>query len=161
MTYRAPGWRTLLVTAAAAVVASALLAFSRPVVMTVDGERVESDVPPVTTASDRVFVPVRSIADALGAETILAGGPGGIEIVRGNRTLRLRVGDTHATLDGMRFTLKHPPFRVRGRVMVSLTALANAFDVHATYDPRSARIDVLTPGIGRAATPGEPVEATQ
>ena len=37
--------------------------------MLVDGERVDSDVPPVTTASEKAFVPLRSIADALGAET--------------------------------------------------------------------------------------------
>ena len=151
MTYRAPSRRTLLVTGGVALVASALLAFSRPVVMMVDGERVESDVPPVTTASDRVFVPLRSIADALGAETIPDDKSGRIDVVRANQSLRLRVGDVHATLNGMPLTLRHPPFRVRGRVMVGLAALTRAFGVRASYDPRTARVDVFTPGIGRAA----------
>ena len=40
---------------------SVLLAFSRPIVMFVDGERVDTDVAPVTTASEKAFVPfVRS-----------------------------------------------------------------------------------------------------
>ena len=60
------------------------------------------------------------------------------------------VGDVHATLNGMPLTLKHAPFRVRGRVMVALNVVARAFNVRATYDPRTARIDVLTPGIGQA-----------
>ncbi len=142
-----------MVTTIVAVVASVLLAFSRPAVMMVDGQRVESDVPPVTTTSDKVFVPLRSIADALGAQTDLDAQSGRIDVVRGDRSLRVRVGDPHATLNGMPLTLKHPPFRVRGRVMISLKTVAAAFGVRASYDARTQRIDVLTPGIGQATTP--------
>ena len=82
---------------------------------------------------------------------------GDIYVVRGNQSLRLRVGDGRATLNGMPFTFHHAPFQVRGRVMVSLYAAARAFGVHATYDPRTAMIQVMTPGIGElpraAATP--------
>lgn len=161
MTYRAPSWQTLVITAVGALLASALLVFSRPVEMMVDGQPVESDVPPVTTSADKVFVPLRSIADALGAETTLEERSGRIEVVRGNRTLRLRVGDVHATIDGMPFTLKHPPFRVRGRVMIALRVVASAFDVRVHYDPRTARIDVVTPGIGQAVTPASASDQTQ
>lgn len=161
MTYRALGWRTIVITAVVALVASALLAFSRPVEMMVDGQRVESDVPPVTTTSDRVFVPLRSIADALGAETIVDDDNARIDVVRGNQSLRLKVGDVHATLNGMPLTLKHAPFRVRGRVMVSLKVVANAFNVRVHYDPRSARIDVMTAGVGQATTPPGTNDQTQ
>ena len=140
-------------TAVVAIVASVLLAFARPAVMMVDGERVESDVPPVTTTPDKVFVPLRSIADALGAETELDDNGGRIDVVRGNQSLRVRLGDVHATINGMPLTLKHAPFRVRGRVMISLKTVAAAFGVRVSYDPRSQRIDVLTPGIGQATTP--------
>jgi hypothetical protein len=121
--------------------------------MMVDGERVESDVPPVTVTSDKVFVPLRSLADALGAQTDLDDKTGRIDVVRGNQSLRVRVGDAHATLNGMPLTLKHAPFRVRGRVMISLKTVATAFGVRVSYDPRTQRIDVLTPGIGEANTP--------
>jgi hypothetical protein len=148
------------VTAIVAIVASVLLAFSRPAVMMVDGERVPSDVPPVTTTSDKVFVPLRTIADALGAQTNVEEKTGRIDVVRGNESLRLRVGDVHATLNGMPLTLKHAPFRVRGRVMISLKTVAAAFGVRVAYDPRTQRIDVLTPGIGQASTPSS-TEQTQ
>ena len=71
-------------------------------------------------------------------------------MIRGNQSLRLRLGNTHATLNGMPMTLRHAPFRVRGRVMVSLNVVAQAFNVRASYDPRTARIDILSPGIGQA-----------
>jgi hypothetical protein len=60
------------------------------------------------------------------------------------------VGDTHATVNGMPLTFKHAPFRVRGRVLISLDAVARALNVRASYNPRDARIEVVTPGIGQA-----------
>lgn len=154
MTYRAPGIRVLVAVAVSALFASAVLVLARPVELLVDGQRIDSDVPPVTTAADTVFVPLRTLADALGALTMPAG-KDRVEVVRGRQSLRVKVGDAHATIDGVAVTLKHAPFRVRGRVMVELKAVASAFNVRATYDPRSGRVDVLTPGIGQTAASHE------
>lgn len=157
--YGALSLRRVMTIAACALVVSALLAFSRPIVMLVDGERVDSDVSPVTTANEKAFVPLRSIADALGAETEMDEKTGGVDVVLGGQSLRVRVGDTRATLNGMPFTLKHAPFRIRGRVMISLDAVARALHVHAKYDARNARIELLTPGVGQAPNPaGAPPE---
>ena len=146
MNYRAPGSKTLVSVALFALVASAMLALARPVEMTVDGVGVESDVPPVTTANHRVFVPVRSFAQALGGQTSSAG-DGRIDVARGSDSLRLKRGDVHATVNGRPLTLAHAPFVVRGRVMVELDAVASAFNVRARYDSRTAHINVLTAGV--------------
>ncbi|HUA08767.1 MAG TPA: copper amine oxidase N-terminal domain-containing protein [Candidatus Acidoferrales bacterium] len=156
MTYRRPSARMLVLTAALAVTSSTLLAFSRPVDMIVDGQHVDSDVPPVTTAGDQVFVPLRSFADALGAQTSLDGT--NVYVVRQGQTLHVRVGDVRAAIDGVPFTLKTAPFRVRGRVMIGLVAIARVFGVRASYDARLARIAVMTPGLGEA-TPAQPAQA--
>jgi hypothetical protein len=151
--YSALSLRRLALIAVAALVVSALLALSRPIVMLVDGERVDSDVGPITTASERAYVPLRSIADALGAETEVDPKTGSIDVVLGGQSLRVRVGENRATINGMPFTLKHAPFRVRGRVMISLDAVARALHVRAKYDARNARIEVVTPGVGEAPNP--------
>jgi len=151
--YGGSAWRILGLVALAAVIAASLLAFSRPIVMLVDGERVDTDVPPVTTANAKAFVPLRSIADALGAETEVDAKAGTISVILGSQTLTVRVGDPHATVNGMPLSLKHAPFRVRGRVLISLDAVARALNVRARYDPREARIEVITPGIGQAPNP--------
>jgi len=156
MTYRPPTLRSLVLGATVATIASAVLAFSRPVDLVVDGQHVDSDVPPVSTAGNHVYVPIRSLADALGAQTSVDGS--NIYVVRGTQSLRLRVGDAKASVNGMPLTLEHAPFRVRGRVMVGLRAIARAFGVHASYDARTARVDVMTPGIGEAA-PAAPAQA--
>jgi hypothetical protein len=156
MTYRRPSLRMFVLTAAIAMTASTFVAFSRPIDMVVDGESVASDVPPVAAPGNRIYVPVRTLADALGAQTSIEGHT--INVTRNGQTLRLRVGDVHATVNGMPLTLEHAPFRVRGRVMVGLRALARAFSVHASYDARSSRIAVMTPGIGEAS-PTQPAQA--
>ena len=162
MTYRALDWRSLLFVAAVALIASALVAFARPVIMTVDGQRIESDVPPVTIpATNRIFVPLRTMADALGAETALDEKTGRIDVTRGRELLRLQLGDKHAALDGMPMTLKTAPFLVRGRIMIDANALGRAFGVRVTYDPRTSRIDVITPGVGDATTSAASQEQAQ
>lgn len=142
MTYRWPRPQTLVLTAILAALSAALLTFSRPAEMLVDGLRVQTDVPPVTTASDKVYVPLRSLADALGARTILQGNH--IVVVRGRQSLRVEVGNPKATINGAVFTMAHPPFRVRGRVMIGLKPITDAFGVRATFNTHTGRIEVVT-----------------
>jgi len=138
--------KTLLITGVIAVAISAGLTLSRPVEVHVDGQRIVTDVPPVA-ANHEVFVPLRAVAEALGADTRFEPKENSIEIVRGNQTLEFRVGSTKATFNGSPMTLHQAPFRVRGRVMVGLRSIALAFGVKTRYDRRTARIDVDTPGV--------------
>ncbi len=154
MTYRWPRPQTLVLTAAIAAICSGILTLSRPVEMLVDGQRVQSDVPPVTTSAQHVYVPLRSVADALGAQTIVDGDK--IYVVRGSQSLRLQLGSDKARINGMPFTMHHAPFRVRGRVMIGLKPISDAFGVAANYDSRTARIEILSGGVGAAATPAPP-----
>lgn len=154
MTYRWPRPQTLVITAVLAALCSGILTLSRPVEMLVDGQRVDTDVPPVTTSAQRIYVPLRSIADALGAETIVQGDK--VFVVRGTQSLRVQLGSTKATINGMPFTMRHAPFRVRGRVMIGLKPITDAFAVRAHYDVRTARVEILSGGVGDAATPAPP-----
>lgn len=154
MTYQWPRPQTLVLTAVIAAAAGGIVTLSRPVEMMVDGQRVETDVPPVTTSSRRIYVPLRSIADALGAETIVQGDK--VFVVRGTQSLRVVLGSTKGTINGMPFTMHHAPFRVRGRVMIGLKPITDAFGVRANYDMRTARVEILSGGLGDAATSSPP-----
>jgi Copper amine oxidase N-terminal domain len=147
MRYQAPSKAALVSTAVAALLASLAFAYSKPVEMRVDGQPVISDVPPVTTPKDGVFVPLRSVTDALGAETRYEGKSGDVVVTRGDQTLHLKVGSKQAKLNGMPMTLGHEPFRVRGRVMVGLHAVERAFGVRVKFDTLTARVEVSTPGV--------------
>jgi Copper amine oxidase N-terminal domain len=152
MRYQAPSKLGISITVVAALAASAVFAFSQPVEVRVDGQPLISDVPPVTSAKEGVFVPLRPLDDALGAETRYDVRSGDVIVTRGDQVLRLRVASTHAKLNGMPMTLQHAPFRVRGRVMVALRALAQAFGVRVKFDKMTARVEVNTPGVSSTRT---------
>jgi hypothetical protein len=147
MTYRLPAWQTLAFTIAAAAIASAAFAFSRPVELRVDGRTLASDVSPIATAHAGVYVPLRALADALGADTTVEDKGRSVTVVRGDRALRIKVGDTHAKLNGMPMTLREAPFRVRGRVMIGMKSFANALGVRGDYDARDNRVDFTSSGV--------------
>lgn len=147
MRYQAPSKSTLLATGIFALLASLTFTYSKPVEMRVDGQAVISDVPPVTTAKGGVYVPIRSVTDALGAETRYEHKSGDVVVTRGDQTLHLKVGSKQAKLNGMPMTLGHEPFRVRGRVMIGLNAMQRAFGVRVKFDKMTARVDVSTPGV--------------
>jgi hypothetical protein len=148
MRYVRPAWTTLGLTAAVALAASLSLSFAKPVEVRVDGQPVVSDVPPVTTAKGHVYVPLRPVGNALGAETQYERRSGDIVVTRGDQTMHFKIGSKKAKLDGMPMTLKSAPFRVRGRVMLSLKAVQQAFGVRVKYDKLTSRVDVNTPGVG-------------
>lgn len=143
---RPPGGRSIALTAVVAVVAAVLLSLSKPVALHVDGRRMLSDVPPVTTPKG-AYVPLRVVAESLGADTSYDPKSGVIMLVRAHDTMRLRSGDRVATLDGKRVLLRTAPFSVRGRTMVALTTIARAFGTKVSYDRAHANIDVMEPGL--------------
>lgn len=161
MTYAAPSAKSLVLTAVVACIASVGFFVSRPIDVVVDGTRMESDVPPVTVGQSDVYVPLRSIADALGARTIVDRDRNDVIVVHGSDALKLRVGSTHATLDNMPMTLDRAPFQVRGRIMVGLRTVARAFGVRVSYDPVRGRVNVMTPGIGEAPPASSTITFTQ
>jgi hypothetical protein len=140
-----PSRRSVVATAVLATLASLGMALSQPASLTVDGQRVLSDVPPVTQARE-AFVPLRAVAAALGADTNFDPKTGSVELIRGNDVLRMRVGDVHATLRGKHVVLQHAPFEVRGRTMVALGFIARAFGSKVSYDGLRSHIDVISSG---------------
>ncbi len=136
MRYRKPSKTTLAATLVLAIFGSLMFAFSNPVEVRVDGQPVISDVPPVTTPKE-VYVPLRPVGNALGAETRYEHKSGDVVVTRGDETMHLKVGSTHAKINGVPVTLKHAPFRVRGRIMVSLarrsTSLRRASEIQSDH----------------------------
>jgi hypothetical protein len=150
MRYKPPGLLAVAVTAAIAVAVSLAISVAKPVEVRVDGQPMLTDVAPVRTGAETVYVPLRPLSDALGAETRYDAKSGEIFMTRGDQSLHLKIGDVHATLNGMPMTLKHAPFRVRGRAMIGLHVVQRAFGVRVKFDKATSRVDVDTPGSATA-----------
>jgi Copper amine oxidase N-terminal domain len=153
-----PKRKTVGITAVFAACAAALTSLSHPAALRLDGHRMISDVPPVTTAKT-AYVPLRAVAESLGADTNYDPKTGTIELIHANDTMRLRIGDSVATLNGNKLTLGAAPFQVSGRTMVPLQVIARAFKTRVHYDTGHAQIDVMTAGqddTASAQTPDSP-----
>jgi hypothetical protein len=141
-----PSGRLIAATAVTALVASVSLALSTPATISVDGQRLASDVPPVT-APNGTFLPLRTVADAAGAQTAFDPATGAIVVRRGTDVLTMHAGMRQANLNGRTIALAHAPFTVRGRVMVADTTIANTFASTVRFDAKHGRVIVRTPGV--------------
>ncbi len=147
-----PSWRLIAGTALVAVISSVSLAFSRPAVIDIDGQRIVSDVAPVT-AGGVAYLPIRVVGDAAGAVTSFDPASRAIVVRRGASTLVMRIGQREATLDGRPVELAHAPFTVHGRAMVRGVDVSAVLASNVRYDARYDRIDVRTPGAVVAGAP--------
>lgn len=150
--------RTLLTTAVVALAASSALAYSRPVTIQIDGRRVASDVPPVTT-SEKVYLPLRAVTSRLGARVSYDKKTRAILVVRGADRLKLHVGRVTAVLNGRHVRLSHPPFTVRGRTMVAAHTIERALGPKVKYNARKSTIDVVTTDTAPVGGDAEKVES--
>ncbi|HWT06334.1 MAG TPA: copper amine oxidase N-terminal domain-containing protein [Xanthomonadales bacterium] len=129
-----------------ALVASLSLALSTPASISVDGQRLASDVAPVTTPGG-AYLPLRAVADAAGAQTSFDTADGQVVVRRGTDVLVMRAGTSAARMNGRPVTLSHAPFTVRGRTMVASETIANTLGSTVRYDAKHDRVIVRTPGV--------------
>lgn len=141
-----PSLRLVLATAATALVASLSLALATPATISVDGQRVASDVAPVTTPSG-AYLPLRAVSEATGAQTSFSAATGAITVRKGTDVLVMHPGRVKATLNGHRVTLDHAPFTVRGRTMVAASTIASTLGSTVRFDAKHDRVIVRTPGV--------------
>ncbi len=154
LTAALPSWRLILGTAGIALTASLSLALSQPAILDVDGQRVVSDVAPVTLGTV-AYLPLRAVAEAAGAATTFDARTNALTIRRGTDVLTMTIGDRSATLDGHPVMLKTAPFTVHGRAMVRGADVALALSSAVKYDAVRGRIDVRTPGAVVAGVPDD------
>ena len=155
MSQHLPSFRLLTATAVIALIASLALAVSTPATIVMDGQRVTSDVAPITTPSG-AYLPLRAVAEAAGAETSFDAVSRTVIVRRGGETLRMRVGSRDAMLDGHHITLAHAPFTVRGRTMVASATITHALGSTVSFDRRHDRVDLRTPGVVAPVGDSEP-----
>lgn len=140
-----PSLRLILGTAGIALTASLSLALSQPALLAVDGQRLTTDVAPITSGN-AAYLPLRAVSEAAGAETTFNASTNGLTVRRGTDVLTMKIGERSATLNGRAVELKTAPFTVRGRAMVRGSDLALALGSAVKYDVARGRIDVRTPG---------------
>ncbi len=123
----------------------------RPVsTLMVNGRPAPSDVDP-QMIEGRVMVPIRFVAQELGAKVTWDPITRMVRLVQGNRTVTMTVGSTRADLNGLSQALAVAPVIRNGRTLLPLRDVARFSGGVADYNADTGVVFVTTAG-GRGST---------
>jgi hypothetical protein len=112
-------------------------------VITVNGEIVRFDVQPFV--QDGVpLTPLRHLFEHVGAEVSWVHETKTAE-AQGAKSIRVRIGDVMATVDGKPVQLEYPAFIKRGRTIIPLSFVREALDVEVSYDKGTGHVLITKP----------------
>ncbi|WP_151191973.1 copper amine oxidase N-terminal domain-containing protein [Desulfotomaculum copahuensis] len=107
----------------------------------VNSKKLTFDVPPVVE-NGRTLVPLRAIFEALGAQVGWDGKTGTVTAKRGEVTVKLTLKQIKAYRNGKAVTLEVPARLVKGRTMVPLRFVSEAFGAQVNWNAKTRAITV-------------------
>lgn len=120
---------------------------AREVRVLLNNKALASDVQPVLVGG-RVLVPLRVIAENLGADVRWDGSAKMITMVRGDNNVRLSMNDQTARRNGIPVSLETPPLLVSGRTLVPLRFVSeNLGAASATWNAADRTVRLKAPQI--------------
>lgn len=131
-------------------VASTAPAFAQQVTVTVNGQTMSFDQPPVMR-NNRVFVPMRAIFERLGSTVVYSNG--NINSQGNGRSVHLVIGSTQASVNGQPFTMDVAPFVVAGRTEVPLRFVAQSLGATVNWNANTETVAIITGGGSVSYTP--------
>lgn len=102
----------------------------------VNGKKLESDVPP-TMAGDRLFVPIRVIFESLGATVSWDDPTQTVTGVRGDRTVKMQIGDEHMTVNGVTTAMGIAPMLKDSRTLVPIRFVGEGLGAEVGWDEKT------------------------
>ena len=121
---------------------SPVLAQNANVTVSVNGQPIQFDQPPVERAG-RVYVPLRGVFEHLGASVVYENGR--INATRGSTTVQLNIGSTTAIVNGQQQSLDSPPFLVGARTLVPLRFIAQSLGAVVNYNDSNQTVSISEP----------------
>ncbi len=111
--------------------------------VSVDGKQLVLDVNPQVTGG-RVLVPLRAISEALGARVSWDKATKTVTVTRGETTVQVTLNNTLAFKNGQAVTLEVPATVIRGRTMVPLRFLGEAFGAEVAWNGETRKVSIET-----------------
>jgi len=113
----------------------------------IDGDRVYFDQPPILY-NDRTMVPLRKIFEELGATVSWNGNTQTATGKKGDRTVKVTIGQNKMYVNNTQYTLDTAPIVVGGRTLVPARAVAEGLGCDVEWDGRYNLVSI-TPKIFR------------
>lgn len=98
-----------------------------------DGKRLELDVPP-EVKNQRTMVPVRAVAEAIGADVEWMQETQQAVLTRAGSTITMTIGSTTADIDGKQVEMDVAPYAVNGRTLLPARYVAEFFGQTVVWD---------------------------
>lgn len=107
-----------------------------------DGQPLELDVPP-EVRDGRTMVPIRAVAEALGADVGWDQEAQEIQMTRAGVTVTMTLNSTSATVNGQKVEMDVAPYATDGRTLIPARYAAEFFGQTVTWDGNTHRADIL------------------
>ncbi len=107
----------------------------------VDGKEISLDASPVIEAG-RTLVPIRSVAEALGADVQWDGGTSTATVYTIDNEIVIKIGSTTATVNGSEKTLDAAAKIIGGRTMLPLRFVGESLGAEVSYDASTSTVSV-------------------
>ena len=120
-----------------------------------DAQPLEMDVPP-DVRDGRTMVPIRAVAEALGADVGWEQETGRITLTRAGSTVTMTLDSTAAQVDGQAVEMDVAPYATEGRTLIPARYAAEFFGQRVTWDGNTHRADILE---DRSVAEGSNLEA--
>lgn len=108
-------------------------AASKPITITLDGNKIETDTDPVIQ-SGRTLVPVAVIVKNMGGESVWNGKTKEVTITYEGTVITLKIDSKDAYIDGNKTTLDVPATIINNRTIVPLSFISKAMKYNVAYD---------------------------
>ena len=143
--------RLTTVAAAVAAVCALFTVVARPadadVGVTINGNAVDVEPAPITQAG-RVFVPLRSVFEQLGASVVYSNGQ--INATGNGRNISLQIGSTQASVDGQGETIDVAPFIVGASTYVPLRFISESLGANVDWNDATSTVAITLNGAPQA-----------
>lgn len=122
----------------AAQVAEGWTAHQNRVELYLDGEPLALDVPP-EVKNQRTMVPIRAVAEAIGADVAWDQAARTVTMTRAGSTVTMTLDSTAATVDGKTVEMDVAPYATQGRTLIPARYAAEFFGQSVTWDGETRR----------------------
>jgi len=145
--------QALIVAIGAFMLFSSALAARADVGITINGSSVAVYPAPIMQ-SGRVFVPLRSVFENLGASVVYSNGQ--INATGNNTEISLTIGSTQATVNGSPVTIDVAPFIVGASTYVPLRFVSQALGANVSWDDGDQIVEITTGSVASAPDSAPP-----
>ena len=154
--------KRLKVTAAiaATLLAAAGVQAADDVTVMLDGNKLAFDVPP-QIISDRTFVPLRVIFEAMGAEVSWDGEARKVTATKADTVVEMTIDNTVMSVNSKEITLDVPPQIVDDRTLVPARAVAESFGAEVNWDGETRTVIITTAAVATPEPTPTPAPANE